>query len=172
MDFRESYDLRRHYAKGATALENHEIKIRLNFIFTEREKFRETLTYSECIGEGEFRRQRRRKVSRRPCVNIDPQPATLFLSAFTSLLLSCTLSRRLFAPGAYVLRKLHRSGYTVRRTRTLSRWNMHIIFLVFQYLNYWKVSLVSLFILSYQTWNIPISRSINVSTHKFSYIVY
>lgn len=51
----------------------------------------------EHVGEGEFRRQRQRKVSRRPCVNIDPQVVALFLSVSASLSPSFPLSRRLFA---------------------------------------------------------------------------
>lgn len=66
---------------------------------------------------GEFRHQRRRKVSRRPCVNIDPQVVALFLtisasSLFPSLCLVVSLH-------AYMLRKLY-NGYTVGKIRAFS----------------------------------------------------
>jgi len=69
----------------------------------------------EHVGGDEFRRQRRRKVSRRPCVNIDPQIVALFSSVSASLSLFPTLCL-VVSLHAYMLRKLY-NDCTVEKIR-------------------------------------------------------
>jgi len=93
----------------------------------------------EHVREGEFRRQRRRKASRRACVNIDPRVFALFPSVSASLCGSLSPSSSARAGSLHVTEAIAH-GCTVGKHRALpvkyARLDSLDSFLFFQRLNY------------------------------------